>query len=743
MKFSNTLKAALLVIATLAITSTAMAVTSKITRHSSAADLLKGETENLIIDSHGTIQLGREYKKLKIRALLENSWTINTIVEDSTGTLYLGTSPNGNIIRYTEDASEIIYPVQQETTEQDNQPEDPNAQQDDELFTNEHIFAMAVDANDRLLAAVSGSEPKLMAYENGEFKTIYQPEEALYILAIAIDSNSSIYLGTGPDGKVYRLDPDGQNPTLIYDSKDNNILSLTIDNAGYLYAGADKRGIIYKINPATKTASVLFDSEQTEITSLLLDDKGNLYAAATSAQAAANQAKFSSISAGMAPGRPDSDEEGSTEEPDKKSETISVANTKKAATQPAAAKQPQPKKGAMPKTAGHIYKIDPRGYVTDIFSQMAVFFVLEKQNDQLLLGTGNNAELIAVNPTTEQKQIPYTDKTASQITALKVSGNDVYIGASNPAKLIKLSNTLFTEGTYTSSLVDASQPARWGKLQIEADLPDGTTVSLEAHSGNVNDPNDPSFSPWTQPIEVTEPTQLTCPLGRYVQYRLTLTTDNTENTPVVRQIAIPFVVPNLQPKITTLTAAKAKDKPGIFNIAFTAKDSNADTLVYTVEFRKLGRTNWITLKEDLTQAKFDWNTRTVEDARYEVRVTANDERSNTPATFLTGSRISDTFIIDNTPPTIEARDTQVEGDTATILITLTDQFSLIGRIRYTLDSNDDWSSTLPDDLVYDTTKEDFTITVADLKPGQHIIAIEVKDDLGNTTYKTFEVEINE
>ena len=70
---------------------------------------------------------------------------------------------------------------------------------------------------------------------------------------------------------------------------------------------------------------------------------------------------------------------------------------------------------------------------------------------------------------------------------------------------------------------------------------------------------------------------------------------------------------------------------------------------------------------------------------------------------------------------------------------LLDRLSAIGKVYYTIDSNKDWISTIPDDLVYDTTKEDFTIVIENLQPGEHIISIKAADDITNTIYKTFEV----
>ena len=64
----------------------------------------------------------------------------------------------------------------------------------------------------------------------------------------------------------------------------------------------------------------------------------------------------------------------------------------------------------------------------------------------------------------------------------------------NPAKLVTLGSGFASEGTYTSDLIDAGQPATWGKLQLEASIPQGCKVLLAVRSGNVKDVNDPTFS---------------------------------------------------------------------------------------------------------------------------------------------------------------------------------------------------------------------------------------------------------
>jgi hypothetical protein len=124
-------------------------------------------------------------------------------------------------------------------------------------------------------------------------------------------------------------------------------------------------------------------------------------------------------------------------------------------------------------------------------------------------------------------------------------------------------------------------------------------------------------------------------------------------------------------------------------------------------------------------------------------VTASDEKSNTPATKLTDSRISEPVIVDNTPPVIEKSDIKINKKDATIRLTVADQLSIIGKVSYTIDSSSDWIGCLPDDLVYDSTRENFTILIKDLKTGEHIIALRISDDADNTMYKSFDIKVSQ
>lgn len=718
------------------------AVTSKIVKHKTLEDFSKGKTDNTVISSRGTISLSQAAQTLAED--FNNVWTINSIVCKDDNTIFIGTSPNGRIFKFKDGKLTCIYPEQKPQAKDTNEPNAPKNGSVKTHLTNEHVFKLALDANGNLLAAISGDKGRLMRYDGKKFETVFEPNQSPYIFAITLDKDGNIFLGTGPKGQIWQLDSNGRNSQLVYTCQDKNILCLAVDKDGFLYAGTDTRGLIYKINSEKKTASVLYDSDENEINDLLFEGSGNLYAAATSYKSIKAQLNGApEPKKPFALGKPENaepQEEPSEESASDQSESLQIANTPK---DDSFENKPMPailERGKQ-SSASHIYKIDSDGFVTDVFSRNAVFFKMYLLKDQILLGTGNKAELFSINPDTEIETLTYEDKQASQVTDITKFGSDVVFATANPPKLIKLKSSFAATGDFQSALVDAGQPAMWGKLQIEADIPSDTQILLSARSGNVEDINDPTFSDWTAPVKITGPIDLTVPLARFCQYKLILNgSDNS--SPVIREAAAAFVIPNLAPKVTEVTVRKTEKKTetGLFKIDFKAEDDNWDKLLYNIDFRKKGRKLWIKLTDDLDKPIFDWDSKTAEDGIYEFKVTALDKLSNNLDTALAGSRISDPVIVDNTAPVIEKHQLKISEKSTVLTIKVTDQLSTINSLAYTIDSNEDWINVLPDDKVFDTETEDFTIKTQDLKPGPHIIAVKISDADENTMYKTFEVE---
>jgi outer membrane protein assembly factor BamB len=747
------------------------AVTSKVTRQSSSKELLAGQSDGVVVTSRGTIQLGRAAKVLASE--FENVWSVNSIVV-SGGTIFVGTSPNGHIYKYSLGKLTKIYPPEEENASAKSRPASANSAEPQagetkkeagkdagsadkkeqgkvveasERLSNQHIFAMSLDVAGRLLAGISGDQCRLCRYEAGKMETIFEPNDAKYIFDIETDNVGNIYLGTGPQGKVYVLDPSGKVAQLVYRGRDKNILSVAASRDGFVYAGSDTRGLIYKINPRNKSATVLYDSDEPEISALLAMDgassqAGVLYAAATSANVVEAEQKFAAQQA--ISGRPETKKDEDAKAQAEGGMKLKVANTSPPASSRAQPPAPRPApRPAKPGTASYIYKIDKQGYVTEVFSEAAVFLCLACQDGKILVGSGNGAQLYSVDPEAERQAILYEDGKAAQIAAVTVSEQDIYVGTANPARLVLLSANYAPHGTYRSDLIDAGQPAKWGKLQVDADIPRGCKVLVASRSGNVKDVNDPTFSDWTEPVEMTAPVQLRCPVGRFCQYKLVLETGDGQKTPIIREVAVASTVPNLAPKVESIDVARLQNpgKEGVFKIGYKASDENEDKLIYRLDFRKVGRTSWIEIKDKIEADTFEWDGKTVEDGRYEIRVTASDERGNSVSTKLTASRISDPIVVDNTGPVIRRYAIEKNGRATTLKLDITDELSVISKLEYTIDSNTEWKGALPDDLVCDTTEESFAITTEDLEPGEHVIALRITDDVGNATFKTFELNL--
>ena len=204
-----------------------------------------------------------------------------------------------------------------------------------------------------------------------------------------------------------------------------------------------------------------------------------------------------------------------------------------------------------------------------------------------------------------------------------------------------------------------------------------------------------------------------------------------------------YVVPNLKPTVTAIQAAYNEhhnnpDDPQpdpVLRVTWDAADPNNDKLQYTLQYKADGTGVWFTLDDQLTDTNFPWQTRRVPDGWYVLRVTADDRPDNPPDMARSATRISDPVLIDNTPPVLSAaQHRRIEPEQLTLTIAAKDHLSMIDQAAYALDSADRWQALLPDDLIFDSTTETFTIKITDLAPGPHVVVLRAIDFKGNAGY---------
>ncbi|HOT72178.1 MAG TPA: hypothetical protein PLX18_00135 [Anaerohalosphaeraceae bacterium] len=730
------------------------AVTSVVSRHAKSEDFLKGKLENLMVDSDGNLRLARRADVLLGPETLIGVWTINAVAAEPDGSaVYAGTSPNGTIFKYSQGRTDVLYP-----TDTVGGAKDVSSALVAPL-RNEHVFALAFDSGGRLLAGISGQKARLLRFDK-EPTVLFESETDRYIYAITADADGMLYVATGPKGRIYRLPPFGGEAEVVYESRDKNILSLAFAKDGSLLAGSDTRGLVYQIDVKSRTARILYDSQQKEITALTTDSDGNVYLAASSTAAVAGRIDSAAQALAKSPGRPQSalepsapeEDEGDEEEGDEGDEEeggeflLTAANVVKEERPAAPGAPPAPPVGPAPRAVSSVVRISPDGFVREIFSDRVIFYALLYQDGKVLAATGNQGRLFGIEPVIDHRSILYQNDKSAQITAVFAGADkSLLLGLSNPPQLVCLAPEAAVEGSFTSDLIDAGQPARWGKIQAEGRLPEGSSIRFRARSGNLKDPNDPTFSPWLPFQELTKPSDLGCPTARYLQYQITLVRGKGAQSPLLQEVAVAHSIPNLPPQIQSIEVQPSKDKQKsyLFQIGARALDENGDKLVYHFDFRRQNRKRWISLKKDSEKPVYEWDSRTVEDGRYEIRITADDKRSNHPSEALTASRISETVIVDNSQPAIDEVRLNVQGRALELQFTAADVLSAIAEARYTLDSCEDWIGLLPEDLVFDTTEERFRLRVDNLEPGDHVLTLAVSDSPGNTRYQSMEFTIGQ
>lgn len=431
-----------------------------------------------------------------------------------------------------------------------------------------------------------------------------------------------------------------------------------------------------------------------------------------------------------------------------------------------------------PKEGNAIYRITPDGFVTEVFRESVTILKLLADpggEGRLLVATGDEGQIYQVNPKSEETII-LVDLQPDQVPAmLDIGDHRVLLGTANPATLVQLDAGFTREGIYTSSVLDASQISLWGKLHWAGSTPPGTSVAMQTRSGNVGDPEQAAWSDWSPPVSVNRNTSdrpgheltpnelaITCPPARFLQYRLTLTGDQSA-TPVVDWVRLHYVVPNLKPVVSSITAAYPGDDNGYaggrsgstsqrggfevdepssqLEVQWEASDPNADRLLYTLEYRPLSLNKWLMLVDDLDQNQFTWETKKTPDGRYYVRVTATDRLDNDADLVAASVRVSDPVLVDNTPPEFDSLEHRVEPTGLKVTGSVRDRLSTIRAISYAVDSHTQWHPVLPDDLIYDSTQETFSIMISDLEPAPHVVTLRVHDDQGNAYYESLLVLI--
>lgn len=294
--------------------------------HSTESDYADGKAEGVVVTNLGDIKLSMKTDTLA--QMPDQAGVINDIRLLANGDLYIAAGPEmGKLLRRRKDKVEEIASL-----------------------AGEQIFAMQVDAQGRLLVAISSEEhTRVAALVNDKLQTLVEIPEVRYIWDFLVDGNKFV-LATGAEGRVLLVDlakagapadakpadakpaekpgktttkpakdaktpakkPDEKKPdekhdgdgatshdepkidragiTEILNAVQANILCLARDKQGRIYAGTDTDGLIYRItlkpDGAVAETFVVFDAPEPEIGALYVAADGTVYAGTADAEQA-------------------------------------------------------------------------------------------------------------------------------------------------------------------------------------------------------------------------------------------------------------------------------------------------------------------------------------------------------------------------------------------------------------------------------------------------------------------------
>ncbi len=740
----------LLILVLLTWPATALAVSPVLWSVETAEGFELGTTEGVSILPDGEVILAPALRSLKVPPLIEAPepflWSQAI---DSKGTLYLGGGSGGHIYRVPRAAAGSLYYSSGDLA----------------------VHAMAIGPSDVLYAATSPNGRILKITGEGKGQVLYEPDDR-YIWALQVNGDGQLYAATGEHGVIYKITGRGK-AEVFFDSNDSHVVSLALDREGRLLAGTDGHGLLYRIGPAGG-ATVLHDSSLREIKSIAVDRDGVIYAAAVGVGAAEGRSPRSrqQSEAAAQQGQPGAPLPPRVPLPGT-APTLTTTVTVTADANGAATLHDE----TPPRS--EVYRIGHDGAVSTIWSSPTevIYALAIDRDNRVLLGSGEPGRIRVLSGPNRSAVLARLKE--SQVTSLVIgsegSGGRVYAASSNTGRAYMLDDAAGESGIYLSQTRDAGIISRWGQIAWRARLPVGSVVELATRSGNSGSP-DSTWSAWSDSYVTPAGSPIASPPARFLQWRARLTRPRGAESPALQAVSTSYVQSNLPPAIESVTvrppgvvrqrlpylpeidptdlaftgidvnpddppradqSAIVPDKEvyvrGMRAIVWTAGDPNDDRLSYTLSFRGEGEKAWKPLARGLREAYFAFDSMQLPDGLYQVRVEASDDRSNPADRALSAMLDSETFTVDNTPPSVRVtarRSDKKKGSGFTVEASATDGLGPIARAEYSIDARRFMPIT-PGDGVSDSTSESYLIRIDSPGPGEHIVIVKVTDLLGN------------
>ena len=695
------------------------------------ADFLRGEVDQLSIDEHGRLTLGPELTKVHDAA----APFIWTIAAGADGAWFLGTGNDGKVIKVDRGGQGSVF---YDSTEME-------------------VHALAPAPSGGLYVGTSPDGRIYKVDAKGQGTVFFDPDDK-YIWSLIVDRDGNVFAGTGDKGTVYKITPDGKGAK-FFASKTAHAVSLGFDQNRQLLVGTGAPGRVFRVDAAGKGFLVL-DTTYQEIHAIRVDPRGVIYAAAQSSRAQGGGESITDSPITPPPVTPSI--------PNVSTEITSMTVVDVGAAQLGGGSSAGERRSTM---TGAVYRVQPDGLWDELWTAKddAPYDVAIESDGAVLVATGTKGKLFRLSGD-PVSAVLVTRVPAQQATMIARAGERTFLATANPGLLMSVSSVRATRGTFESDVKDARLVSTWGVVAWRATAPAGTKVEIFTRSGNTRTPDD-AWSEWSSSYANAEGSQITSPKARYLQWKAVLTGTAT-SAPVLTSLSSAYLPRNIRPQVTSITIhppgvvfqkpfssgeteiagldEDAQDKRasannplgggaptlgrrifqrGLQTFAWKAEDDNNDELSYDVFYRREGDTTWRTLKSDLRDTLLVWDTSSVPNGTYVLKVLASDRKANPAAVALAGELESSSFEIDNVAPTVQIGSLRKDGTRFIVPAEIRDTDSVVTKVEYSLDAQR-WQPAFPRDGILDGRIEGFEIRLDADAQGRTLV-IRAADALGN------------
>jgi hypothetical protein len=705
------------------------------------SDFLKGDVENLSIDNHGQLTLGPS-TELVYETAAPFLWAM---LPQPDGSLFVGTGNEGKIFRVDSAGKGALF---FDTTELE-------------------VHALAPAPNGGLYVGTS-PDGKIYKVDRSGASTTFFNSDDKYIWALAVDAKGNVFAATGDKGIVYKIAPDGKGSP-FYKTNATHATALAFDKAGNLLVGTGTPGKVLRIDPEGK-AFVVLDSPFQEIRALRFDDKGLLYVAVLNGRGGTGGS--STTTDDRAIDRP-TPESSRAPVPSVSAEITSISIVDVGGSSGSTGSTREDRR--TPK--GAVYRITPDGVWDQLWESRddSPYDLTFDPGGAVIIGTGNKGKIYRLEGDPLRPTL-LARASAQQVTAFhRDSRGRLYYATANPGKVFRLASDRASRGTYESETRDAQTVATWGAISWRATTHPGDRIELYTRSGNTEPPDD-TWSAWSSAYSNADGSSITSPKARYLQWRAVLT--GKGEGPVLTSVTAAYLQRNLRPVVRSITvhppgivfqkpfstgepdlagfedqttpdrkltqAAMAQQtagttpslgrrtyQKGLETLVWKADDENDDDLSYDVLYRREGETAWKTLRKNITDSILVWDTTTVPNGTYFVKVVASDAPSNPASTALTGELDSSAFEVDNTPPEIRVRGVRFDQGRTTITFDVTDDHSPVQKVEYSQDGQR-WRGVFPVDGIADSRDEHYELVIEG-ELGERGLSLRASDTMNNVS----------